>query len=167
MIKKILIGIVFFLIGVGIAIFVSSFFRKLIQDLFQWTTSNGIHFGGKDFYLFGSPVHFVSFGLALFIFSIANRKAGFQKIVRNTFVLVLLFAIALVVICALDAHLKIVGCTACKEGSMRLGYGEISYGFILATSAILAVIPSGVALFKTIKKLTNSSIHDISIQKNI
>ncbi|MBQ0734819.1 hypothetical protein [Aquimarina celericrescens] len=152
MIKRVLIGIAFFVIGFGVAVFADSFFRKLIQNLFQWTTNNGIQFGGKDFYLFGNPIYFISFGLAFLIFSIANKKKRIQKIVANGVMTILIFGILLIGISALTANLKIIECTACDSGFRRLGYNEISYEMILATSALLSIIPSSIVIFKNWKK---------------
>ena len=150
--KRILFGIVFFVIGFGTAIFADSFFRHIIQDLFQWTTNNGIQFGGKDFYLFGNPIYFTSFGLAFFIFSVANRKAKISRILRNGILLILIFSLALIGISALDANLKIIECTACDDGIRRLGYNEINYLLILAISVIISIIPSLIKIIRTIKK---------------
>ena len=151
MIKKILIGIVFFIIGFGIAVFLYSFFRHLIQDLFQWTTNNKVHFGGKDFYLFGNPYYFTSFGLIFLIFSIANRKTKPLKIMMNGIFVTILFGIALTGICAINANLKIVECTDCDDGIIRLGYNEINYSLILSFSALLSIIPSLVLMIKAKK----------------
>ncbi|MGS2764624.1 hypothetical protein [Sinomicrobium sp. M5D2P9] len=152
MIKRILFGIVFFVIGFGTAIFADSFFRYIIQDLFQWTTNNGIQFVGKDFYLFGNPIYFTSFGFAFLIFSIANRKEETLKIFRNGILLILMFGIALIGFSALDANLKIIECTACNDGIRQLGYNEIKYGLILTTSAVISIIPSFIKIIKNIKK---------------
>lgn len=142
----------FFVIGFGTAIFADSFFRHLIQDLFQWTTSNRIQFGGKDFYLFGNPIYFTSFGLVFFTFSVANRKLETIKIVRNGVLTILIFGIALIGVSALDANLKIIECTACDDGIRILGYNEINYGLILTTSALISIIPSLITIIKSLKK---------------
>ena len=147
-IKRILIGITFFVIGFGTAVFADLFFRQLIQDLFQWTTNNGIQFGGKDFYLFGNPIYFISFGLTFLIFSIANKKREWLKVLRNGILLILIFGIAIIGISALDANLKLIECTACDDGIRRLGYSEINYGLILSISAILSITPSLIFIFK-------------------
>lgn len=151
-IKRILIGIIFFITGFWAAIFNDLFFRRLIQDLFKWTTNNGIQFGGKDFYLFGNPLSFCSFGFVFLIFSIANKKERIQKTILNIAILLLIFGILLIGICTLDANLKLIECTACENGVRRLGYNEINYGLILATSALLSSIPSLILLFKNQKK---------------
>ncbi|OIQ30904.1 MAG: hypothetical protein BM564_01445 [Bacteroidetes bacterium MedPE-SWsnd-G2] len=148
MIKKVLIGIVFFIIGFGIAIFAESFFRQLIQDLFQWTTNNGIQFGGKDIYLFGNPIYFISFGFALLIFSIVNKKEKIQKILLHGMIMIIIFGILLIGISALSANLKIIECTACDDGIRRLGYNEINYGLILTISVLLSSIPSMIIIKK-------------------
>ena len=148
MIKKIILGIIFFAIGFGIAIYFDSFFRFRIQDLYQWSTSNGIQFNGKDFYLFGNPIYFISFGLLFVIFSLANSKTQRIKILKNGILLVVIFIVALIGISAIDANLKIIECTACDDGTRKLGYNEINYGIILSISAIVSLIPSLVTLIK-------------------
>ena len=154
MIKRILIGVVFFVIGFGIAVFTDSFFRQLIQDLFQWTTNNEIQFRGKDFYFFGNPIYFASLGLVFLIFIIAHKKKKIQKIMLNGIILILIFGILLIGISAMNANLKIIECTTCNEGITRLGYNEINYGLILATSAFSSIIPSLTVIFKNRKKVS-------------
>ncbi|CAL2103712.1 conserved membrane protein of unknown function [Tenacibaculum sp. 190130A14a] len=148
MIKRIFIGIIFFVVGFGIAMYADAFFRQLIQDLFQWTTNNHIIFIGKDFYLFGDPVYFTSFGLVFLLFSIANRKKEIKKIAINALILFLLFSLLLTGISAFDAHFKLIECTACDDGTRKLGYNEINYGLILTISALLSTIPSLITLLK-------------------
>lgn len=148
MIKKIIIGIVFFIIGFGVAVYFYSFFRFIIQDLFQWTTNNGIQFNGKDFYLFGDPTYFISFGLLFPIFSLANFNAKRLTILRNGIILIAIFIIALIVISAIVANFKIIECTACNDGIRKLGYNEINYGLILALSAFFSIIPSIIKLIR-------------------
>ena len=152
MIKKVLFGILFFVIGFGIASLLDSFFRHTIQDLFQWITNNGIQFNGKDFYLFGNPIYNISFGLASLVFSIANKEVKISKTLRNAFLLILLFTVTLIGICAIDANLKIIECTACEDGIRRLGHSEINYGLILAISIIISIIPSLILLIRNWKK---------------
>ena len=152
MIKKILFGLGFFVIGFGLAIFADSFFRHIIQDLFQWATNNRIQFGGKDFYIFGSPIYFTSFGFVFLVFSLANRKVEPLKVLRNGILTILIFSVALIGISSLDANFKIIECTACDDGIRRLGYNDINYGLILAMSIIISIIPSLIKIIRNIKK---------------
>ncbi|WP_109683518.1 hypothetical protein [Xanthomarina spongicola] len=152
MIKRIIIGILFFASGIGIGIFSDSFFRQLIQDLFQWTTNNGIQFGGKDFYLFGNPISFISFGLTSLLFYHSNKTNKFSKILWNGIILIIIFGIGLISISALNAHFKIIECTACDNGIRRLGYNEIYYGLIIALSLLFSIIPSLIKIIKNLKK---------------
>lgn len=154
--KRILLGFVFFFIGFGIAIFVDSFFRFLIQDMFQWATNNGIQFGGKDFCLFGNPIYFISYGLAFLFFSIANRNAVLLKVLVNGVIMILIFGIALIGISSLDANLKIIECTTCDDGIRILRYSEINYGMILSISSILAFIPSLILIIINQKKAAHN-----------
>lgn len=152
MIKRLIIGIIFFIIGFGIAVFLDSFFRRKIQDLFLWTTNNRIQFNGKDLYLFGNPIYFISLGLAFLVFSIANRKNELKKVFRNGIFLILIFLTVLIGISALNANMKIIECTACENGIRKLGYSEINYGRILTLSALASIIPSLISIIRNRKK---------------
>ena len=145
----------FFVIGFVVAFFLASFFRDIIQDLFQWSTNNGIQFHGKDFFLFGNPIYFASFGFSFLIFSIANRKVKTLRIIRNGILLILIFGISLIGISALDANLTIIECTACDDGIRRLGYNEINYGLILTSSAFISTIPCLIKIIRNIIKRVN------------
>lgn len=151
MIKRTLIGFVLFVSGFGVAIFTDSFFRRLIQDLFQITTNDGIQFSGKDFYLFGNPIYPISFGLVFLIFGVAHNKVEKLKIVRNGILMILTFGILLIGFCSLDANLKIIECTTCDDGIRRLGYNEINYGLILAISSVFSSIQSLILIKKNRK----------------
>src|SRR5690554_2903557 len=52
--KKIIFGILAFVIGIIIAYSSESFFRGIIQDIFKWSTSDKIQFVGKNFFVFSN-----------------------------------------------------------------------------------------------------------------
>jgi len=66
--KRIIIGIIAFVIGILIAFYSESFFRMKIQELYQWSTSDKIQFVGKNFYIFGNGFHYLSFGFGFSFF---------------------------------------------------------------------------------------------------
>lgn len=65
--RKIIIGAIFFIVGIGVSILPESFLRSNVLNLYQWTTNGRIQFAGKNFYLFASPIYYLSFGF-VFLF---------------------------------------------------------------------------------------------------
>ena len=150
--KRIIIGTVAFVIGILIAFYSEGFFRKQIQELFQWSTSNRIQFVGKNFYFFGNGFHYLSFGLTFSFFVLANWNKKRKLIIKNGILALLIFGIILFGISVLDANMKIIECTACNDGIRKLHWNEIKYGSILGISSILSIIPNGIFLIKKWKK---------------
>jgi len=150
--KIIIIGIVAFVIGILIAFYSEGFFRKQIQELYQWSTSNRIHFVGKNFYIFGNGFHYLSFGLTFSLFVLTNWNKKTNLIIKNGILTLLIFGIVLFGISVLDANMKIIECTDCNDGIRKLHWNEIKYGNILGISSILSIIPSGIMLLRERKK---------------
>ena len=145
---KIIIGIVAFICGVLVAFYSEAFFRKQIQELYQWTTSSGIRFVGKDFYIFGDEFHYLSFGLSFSFFGLSNWTNKINLIVKNIILVLFIFGITLFCFSAIDAHLQISVCTACNDGTIKLHWNQIEYGNILGTCSIISIIPTGISLIK-------------------
>lgn len=140
--KKIIVGILAFIIGIGISFYSESLLRSLIQDVFQWSTSNKITFIGKNFFVFSNKSYFLIFGISLGIFSLANLNQKIIQMLKNCILYVLIFGIVLTGISAIDANLKIIECTACDDGTRKLHWNDINYGLILGISVISSTIPS-------------------------
>jgi hypothetical protein len=150
--KKIVIGILALIIGIGIAFYSESFFRKLVQNIFQWSTAEKIKFIGKNFFVFSNKLYFISFGITLSIFSLANLNQNITQILKSGILSALIFIILIVGISAIDANLKLIECTACENGIRKLHWNDINYGLILGISSISSIIPSGIKIFKKWKK---------------
>ncbi len=142
MIKKIGFGIVFSIIGMAIAIFLTSFFRNQIQLLFQLTTHGRIQYFGKDFYLFLSPLYYISFTISIIMLGMANLTLNFKLILKNVLIWIGIFTIMLIIVCTIATNFKIIGCTTCDDGILVMRYNEINYTVILSISAVFASIPS-------------------------
>lgn len=142
MIKKISFGIVFSILGMMIALFSVSFFRNQIQLLFQLTTNGKIQYFGKGFYLFLSPIYYISFTISIVVLGMANLTLNFKSILKNVLIWIGVFTITLVIICAINANFKIMECTACDDGILRMNYNEINYGMILSIGMVFSSIPS-------------------------
>ncbi len=141
-------GILVFLIGIGIAYYSESFFRSLIQDIFRWSTSDKIKFAGKNFYLFSNKLYSLTFGIGFLIVTLENLNQKLTQILKNGIVSILVFGILLVGISATDATIKVVECTGCEDGIRKLHWNEINYGLIIGLSAIISIIPSLIRIIK-------------------
>lgn len=64
----------------------------------------------------------------------------------------MIWGVALIEICAMDAKLKIIECTTCDDGIRKLRCNEVNYGLILGVSIILRGTPSLIRLIKKKKK---------------
>ena len=152
MTKKIIFGILAFIIGITIAYYSESFFRGLIQDIFKWSTSDKIKFVGKNFYVFSNKLYFITFGIGLSILTLENLNQKLTQVLKIGIISLLIFGIMLIGISAIDANLKIMECTACDDGIRKLQWDEIKYGLIIGTSIIISIIPSLIRIIKRKKK---------------
>lgn len=146
--RKIAIGLVFFLIGIGLSVFLESFLRSTVLELYQWTTRNGIQFVGKNFFLFASPIYYAGFGITFSLLAVDLFPKPIVYITINVVTAILIFAVMTIGISAIDAILKIYECTACDDGIRQLRYNEVNYGLILGFSSIISVVPSLIRIIK-------------------
>lgn len=152
MTKKVIFGILAFIIGIVIAYYSESFFRGIIQDIFKWSTSDKIQFVGKNFFVFSNKLYFLIFGTGLLILTLENLNTELTQLLKNGIISILIFGILLIGISALNANLKIVECTACDDGIRKLHWNEINYGLIIGISIIISIIPSLIRIIKLRKK---------------
>ena len=163
MTKKIIFGILAFVIGFGIALYSESFFREIIQDIFKWSTSDKIKFVGKNMYIFSDKTYYITLGIIPLIKTLENLKKKPTEFLKNGIICLLIFAISLIGISAIDANIKVAECTACDDGIRKLHWNEINYGLIIATSAIIAIIPS---LIRIVKRMKKASVQQRTELKN-
>ena len=140
------------MIGIVIAYYSESFFRGTIQDVFKWSTSEKIKFVGKNFYVFSNKLYFITFGIGLLIITFENLNKRLTQILKNVIITSLIFGIILIGTSTVDANMKIIECTACKDGIRRLHWNEINYGLIIGTSVLISVIPNLIRIIKRTKK---------------
>ena len=150
--KKIILRIIIFLVGVGIAFLTESFFRGFIQDVFQISTSDKIQFIGKNIYFIPNIIFLPILGLSLVTLSIENSNKNNFQIFINILRSLLLFFISIILISAVDANLKVIECTACIDGIRKIKWNDINYGIILGSSLLISIIPSLIKIKKTNSK---------------
>ncbi|WP_264550131.1 hypothetical protein [Flavobacterium sp. N2820] len=139
--KKIILRIIIFFIGAGIAFLTESFFRGFIQDVFQISTSDKIQFIGKNINFIPNIIFFPTLGLSLVIISIENSNKNSSQILINIIRSLIIFFISIIVISAIDANLKVIECTACIDGIRKIKWNDINYGMILGISLLISIIP--------------------------
>ena len=152
MVKKTIIGVLAFIIGILIAYFSENYFRDLIQDIFKWSTSDKIKFVSKNFFVLSEKFYFFAFGIALLIFTIENRSKNLFQIFKSGILSLSIFGIVLTGISAIIANIKVVECTACEDGIRSLHWNDINYGLILGISVIISVIPNLIRILILEKK---------------
>ena len=153
--KKIILRIIIFLVGVGIAFLTESFFRGFIQDVFQISTSDKIQFIGKNIHFIPNIIFLPILGLSLVTLSIENSNKNNFQIFINILRSLLLFFISIILISAVDANLKVIECTACIDGIRKIKWNDINYGIILGSSLLISIIPSLIKIKKTNSKKRN------------
>ncbi|TPE44171.1 hypothetical protein [Pontibacter mangrovi] len=142
MIKRAIIGILIFLVGVATAVLLEQSLRVFIQDLYKSLSGQSIYFVGKDFNLFASPIYYCSFGILALVLWSATAKAEKKGSIALLLLTAVAFFTALIVICFIDSHLKLAQCTACFDGRRGLHYNDINYDFIQVLSILIALLPS-------------------------
>ena len=147
-IKKIFFGILSYVIGIVIAYNSEGFFRCLIQDIFQWSTSDKIQFVGKNIFIFSNKLYFITFGIGLLILTLENLNQRFKQVLKRLTISLLIFGILLIAISFIDANMKVAECTACKDGIRKLNWDEINYGLIIGVSAMISIIPNLIRISK-------------------
>jgi len=158
--KKIIFGILAFIIGIGIALYSESFFRDIIQDIYRWSTSDKIKFVGKNMYIFSNKTYYITLGIVPLILTLENLNQKLTQVLKSGIICVLIFSILLIGISAIGANQKIVECTACDDGIRKLHWNEINYGLIIGTSAIISIIPSLIRIIKRRKKPAYNTVYN-------
>lgn len=146
--KKTILRIIIFIVGVGIAFLTETFFRGFIQDIFQISTSHKIQFIGKNIHFIPNIIFLLTLGLSLVIFSIENSDKNSSQIFINLIRSLFIFFVSIILISAIDANLKVIECTACIDGIRKLNRNDINYGILLGSSILISIIPSLMNIFK-------------------
>lgn len=146
--KKLLVGIVFFSIGIGVSLLLDSFLRRSIFDLYQWSTNNKITFLGKNWHFFPSSIFIISFTFSMVILGLGIISQETGMIIKSLLLYAIIFSLALIAISSLDANRLLTECTACQDGTRRIRYNDIDYGLILGITSFIATVPTLIYLVK-------------------
>ena len=112
--------------------------------MYRWATFDRIDFIGKNIYIFADEFYYISVGITFALFTLVNKRNTMKRIVKNTILLILLFAVLVFGISALNANAEIAACMACEDGIRILHWNAVNYEMILGLSAFLSLIFNGV-----------------------
>ncbi|MDX1272279.1 hypothetical protein [Bizionia paragorgiae] len=149
MAKKILIICVSFILGFFVAYFTQTIFRKIIQNIFEWSTFNVIALQGEDYYPNTIEPYFIFFGIPFAIFTVSSQKSITNKIFINLIFSLFIFSLSLIILTIIDANVKTIEPTNFEKGIVKWSRNSIVYNTPLAICIILAIAPH---LFKMLKK---------------
>lgn len=135
----------------GIGFYLEGFFRELIQDVFRFSTSDKIQFVGKNIFIFSDRTFEYILGFAFMTFLLANIGLKTKRIFKNIILCLLIFGISIFLISAINANLKVVQCTACDNGIVKIHWNNINFGLTIGLSSILSIVPSIIILVNKIK----------------
>ena len=141
-VKTIIIYFVLFLFGLTIAIISEDHFHRLVRYLYEVLTKNKINFHIQklELYFFSLPF-IISVGLySMILFYLLRKQSSNQRNVNFILTLILLSS-SIPLICYIDANIKLIECTACKDGFRELNFSDISYSTILILSLLTSLIP--------------------------
>lgn len=132
----------------GCGFYFEGFFREVIQDIFRFTTFDKIQFVGKNISLFNDRTFEYILGISLMIFFQANIEIKPKWILKNVILYLLIFGISIFLISAINANLKVIQCTVCDDGILKIRWNDINFGLTIGLSSILSIVPSILTLIK-------------------
>ena len=141
----------YIILGLLVAYYFESFFRIEIQKIFRWSTNNHIQFVGKNFHIFNGSFYYLSFAFSFLSFGISNQKLKIKRIIINTVIAIVVFALTTIILSSFEANAKVIECTACENGVRQLHWNEINYDFILGISILISIIPSLITFIRNHK----------------
>ncbi|AFM06102.1 hypothetical protein Fleli_3792 [Bernardetia litoralis DSM 6794] len=150
---KININTAFFILGITVAAYSSTFFSDLIMNLYKWSSNGNIHFTGKFItFLSFNPIYLLSFGFSFLLFSLEITTQETTNLIKKLFLQFSIFILMLVCISSFDAIGKLASCTACDDGILTLNFNKISFVLILSISVLCSSIPTFVRIIRNKKK---------------
>lgn len=151
-IKKALLLLVFFIIGIILSFPTETYYRKAVRSLIHFSQGDKIVFIGKNFHFFASIPFLITSGLFFsFVFLLLSQNF-YHKKWRGWLLITLVFILTHVVTIAIDSFLLILACTACHDGILRLPYSDIKYDFYFVLSVVMTILALCLDAFLQYKK---------------
>ncbi len=117
------------------------YYRKTIRFLFTSLNSNVSFHHPRKYYHFASGAFVTTFGIFNVILFLALNKLKVKRKIINLFLLFLILAISTITYCYFNSLFKVIECTACDDGKVKLTYDSVNYDLIFITSLLLSSTP--------------------------
>jgi len=135
---KIILFLLLFIFGIFLVIKLDSFFSRILEDIYKWSTNNAISFYGKGFPLH-VPYFLFTYSIALSIFGLSNWGNSVKKIMLNALMFISFFLISLFLLCIIDANVQLLSCTSCDDGTLSIARGSYNFNPVLICNSILTL----------------------------
>lgn len=136
-----LLLLILFIAAIICAFFFEENYRFIVREIFKWSTNNNISFFGKNFHLFPSNNFLLSFGFHICFFFYSLKNLSKNKKIQQIALLICFFFTATFLFSFIYSSLKIMECTACDDGKLRMSYNQINYDLIFVSSLLISLIP--------------------------
>ena len=161
--KKIILRLLLYLFLLVAAAFVcfyfESYYQQMIRNFYELFSFHRISFH--------TPAKFMRFTRYSFIFSfwlfivfyyhfLEIRKT--KPVILKNLLPSIITGIFLMLICYIDASIKLASCTQCVDGRIELSYYDPPYDFIFILSLTIGTIPLILVLFSAYFKTKNKKI---------
>lgn len=139
--KVVIISTIIFIVSIYIAFYLEEYYRKTIRFLFTYFNSNVSFNHPRKYYHFASGAFVTTFGIFNVILFIALNKLNVKRKIINLFLLLLILVISTITFCYFNSLFKVIECTACDDGKVKLTYDSVNYDLIFITSLLLSSTP--------------------------
>lgn len=153
MLKKTLISISIFILGVVFSWFIYEHLIAFIQYVYIHFSEYTLKFTGKNFHLFATPYYYIGFGVLFLYQYFLLQKKSIEKIIVNIIFSIINFFTYLAIISGVNSILEHAYRTENKNDTFNLRYNEINYDSIIFWSIVLLSISITLIEYKKIIQL--------------
>jgi hypothetical protein len=147
--KTVLILCALFLFGAIISFCFEHDFRNLLFKIYTKSTSGNLtfHENRKEIH-FPSGFFVSAFGVYLMLLYILNLKNNWKKILLMLTFNCLIFFLSVGIYSYFNAHMNLISCTACDDGTLKLYKDDLNSDKIFFISLLFTILPYLFNLFK-------------------
>lgn len=147
--KTIIILFLLFVVAAGLSFYFEGTYQKTIRHLYCSLTNYKISFEHpRKYFHFASDLFVISFGLYATLFSYLIFKQTPRQRLINCVLAILVFPVTVILCSYFDSSIKLLECTACKDGKRVLRYNDIRYDSIFVISLTISLLPVLTTQFK-------------------
>lgn len=142
-------GIFTFLLGVIIAWLTVKPIRELIRDFYQWTSGSAFEFYGKHLIINVDPFYYLIFGIVFLALWICLKQINLKTTIFWVAGSISIFLLTMAVYTFIDGYIRIISCTMCDSGIVKLHWNHLNYNLVTEVSLLTALGP---LIIKTFRK---------------